>query len=92
MSIEDFINAVSEKDYAKAQPMFADMMTQRMNDALDAEKVAVAGQVYSDEEAEQLELDLEDEEADDAEAEVDDEDADTEENTEEDAEIIGIPV
>ena len=96
MSIEDFINAVSEKDYAKAEPMFQDMMGQRMNDALDAEKIAVANKIYNgiEDDEEQLELDLDDTESNDEEwEEGSEEELNTEEpeiNTEE--EIEGHPV
>ena len=66
MSIEDFINNVVDKDFASAQTTFTDLMNTRMQDALDQQKVMVAGSMFGEEEDEiddeQLELDLEDEE------------------------------
>lgn len=42
MDINDFINAVDEKDYVKAEPMFKDMMQDRVQTELDSQKIAVA--------------------------------------------------
>ena len=70
MNIQDFIDAVSQKDFAKAEPMFNDIMTARVGDALDAEKINVANQFYNDiepEEIESEEAELEDEASDDIE-------------------------
>ena len=38
MDINDFINAVDEKDYVKAEPMFKDMMQDRVQTELDTEE------------------------------------------------------
>ena len=46
-TVQDFINQVQEKDCAKAEPTFKDMMTQKIGDALDAEKIAVANAVHN---------------------------------------------
>ena len=62
-TLTDFIDAVGTKDFAKAEPMFKDMMTSKVGDALDAEKIALANSVYNGAEEEQLELDIEDNEA-----------------------------
>ena len=91
--LEDMIQASLDQDYNKASKVFGDLMGTKLNDALDAEKIKIAGQIYNGEEAdeEQLDLPLEDEEASveeedteaeaDEEAEVieDDEEAETEE-------------
>ena len=46
-TVQDFINQVQEKNFAKAEPTFKDMMTQKISDALDAEKIAVANAVHN---------------------------------------------
>ena len=46
-TVQNFINQVQEKDFAKAEPTFKDMMTQKIGDALDAEKIAVANAVHN---------------------------------------------
>lgn len=87
--IEDLINTVATQDFSKAAPTFAEIMQDKISDALDQERIAVADQVFngvepeedeeiSDEEAAELD-DVTDEEIDDAIDEVEDE-----EETEED--------
>lgn len=49
---------VATKDYAAADPIFKELMSDRMNDALDAEKIKVAGKIYNDEEPEQVEMEF----------------------------------
>ncbi len=56
--IGDWIDAVATKDYAAADPIFKELMSDRMNDALDAEKIKVAGEIYNDEEPEQVEMEF----------------------------------
>jgi hypothetical protein len=78
MSIEDFINNVTDQNFSKAEPIFHELIQSKLNDALEAERIKVAGQVFNGEEddEEQLELDLEDEDEDleDDDDENDDED------------------
>jgi hypothetical protein len=49
-SIEDLINNVMDQDFAKAGPMFSELMQQKLTDALDQEKVRVAGAIFNDDE------------------------------------------
>jgi FKBP-type peptidyl-prolyl cis-trans isomerase (trigger factor) len=70
MSIEDLINHVTDKNFAKAEPIFHDLIQHKMNDAFEAEKIKVAGQIFNndpeeDEDDEDFELDLDDEDFDD---------------------------
>ena len=60
--IEDFINAVTAKDYVAASKDFEDMMMSKVDDALGQEKINIASQVFNDEEPaeEESEEDLED--------------------------------
>ena len=53
MSIEDLINNVIDQDFAKAGPTFQELMQDRMNDALEQEKISVAGQIFNSEEPEE---------------------------------------
>jgi len=71
MSIEDLINSVADQDFAKAGPTFHEILQDKMNDALEQEKIAVAGQVFNGEE--DVEPDEEDIEAAIDELEDDDE-------------------
>ena len=61
MSIENFINNVIDKDYTSADNVFADMMQARMQDALDQQKVVVAGQMFGEEEDDVDDVDQADE-------------------------------
>jgi len=75
MSIEDLIDNITGQEYAKAEPMFHELLQSKVNDALEAEKVKVAGQIFNGEEEEQLEMDFDDDELeteDDSEEEIED--------------------
>ena len=60
--IESMVDNIFSKNFAGAQTTFNDLIGDRMTAALDAEKIAIAQQVYNgvDPEEEQLEMDLED--------------------------------
>ena len=60
--MQTFVDDILSKNFAGAQTTFNDLLGDKLNDALDAEKVALAQQVYNGEEPDedQLELDLED--------------------------------
>jgi len=64
MSIEDLINNVVDQDFAKAGPTFQELMQDRMNDALEQEKISVAGSIFNGEEPEEVEMEAEDDEID----------------------------
>lgn len=55
VNIEDIINNVANQDFSKAQPTFAELMKQKVNDALDQEKIAVANQIFNSKEPEEAE-------------------------------------
>ena len=62
-TIEDLIAKTQEKDFVAANDIFAELMQGKINDAMEQEKIRVAGQIYNGlepEDMEQLELDLED--------------------------------
>ena len=72
MSIEDFIDQITSKDFTSAQNTFGDVMRDRMQDALDQEKAALAGTLFGEEEVvdededdDQLEMDFDEEDDED---------------------------
>lgn len=75
--IQDLIKAALEKDYNNANKTFGEVMTIKMSDLLDQEKIKMADQVYNDaEEEEELEgEDIEEEELEDDKEEAEDEDS-----------------
>ena len=90
MSIENFIDNVMDKDYTTAQLTFADLMQARMQDALDQQKIVVAGQMFGEEDDpediddEDLEDAFEDEDLDEEDFEDDNLDDEIEEDDEDD--------
>ena len=82
-TIEDFIDKVNSQDFAKAGPMFNELLGAKLSDALDAEKIRLSNQIYNgveEEDGEQLELDLED--AEETEEETEEEESEEEEEKE----------
>lgn len=69
--IAELINQVNNQDFAKAGPMFADIINAKLGDALEAEKIKVADTIFNA----ANEDELEDEDIDDPDDE--DEDIDT---------------
>jgi len=79
----DFLDAVLAQDFSKAQPMFHTMIGDRINDALDQEKIKVADQMFNGAEEELSDDDPSEEEIEAAIDELDD-DEEEEEEPEED--------
>jgi hypothetical protein len=80
LNLNQFVDAIQASNFNNAGDLFNDMLGSKMQDAMDAEKVAVADTIFNDapeeEEIEELELDLEDEdesEEDEVEEEEEDE-------------------
>ena len=57
VEINDLIDLAGQKDFAKADNVFNELMQDRMNTALDQEKIKIAAQVYNGIEPEELEQD-----------------------------------
>lgn len=73
--IQDLIQHALDQNYNKASEVFGDIMTLKMNDIMDQEKIKLAAQIYNDGvEYTQDDIDLDDE--DDTSVEVDAEDQD----------------
>ena len=47
MDLSTLITNINGKDFAKAQVIFDDMMNAKVTDALDKEKIKLAGQVFN---------------------------------------------
>ena len=75
---EDLVDAMYTQNYTAATEIFNDMISQKMNDALEQEKVSVASQIFNGEEPEDDDYDLGDEvdQQDDADLELEEEDID----------------
>ena len=74
-SVQDLIQAALNQDYNHANDIFGNLMGEKMSDALEQEKIAVANQIYNGEEPEEeIEIDDEDLEFDEEDSEDDEED------------------
>ena len=86
-TIEDLIQHSLAQDYNKANEVFGNVMTTRVADLLDQQKVKIAGQIYNDEPEDQEDPledeDFEETEGEEEETEEDIEDAEDEEKEEE---------
>jgi hypothetical protein len=78
VTIEDLIATSAEKDFVSSDKIFAELMQNKIDNAMETEKIRVAGEIYNEmdpigdedqiemdleDDEEQLELDLEDEDA-----------------------------
>lgn len=89
--LQDMIQHAIDQDFNKANDLFNSMMTVKMSDLLDQEKVNLAGQIYNGEEPDeedddQLELDFETEDDSEEEEDWDDEEEDEDLSSEEELE------
>ena len=79
--ILDLVQATLDKNYTVADDIFKDQLGQKMQDALEQEKIKIASRIYNmstDEEEEELDLEIDDEDL-----EVDEDEEDNEEEEEE---------
>lgn len=67
--IEDLIQSATTQDFSAASDIFNDIMSSKMADALEQQKIAVANRIYNGVEPEDEDLELDDEDL-----ELDDED------------------
>jgi hypothetical protein len=72
MSTEDFIDNIMDKDFNSAQGTFADLMSGRIADALEQQKIAVAGTMFGEPEDDAEDLDDDDIEWDEDDTDEDD--------------------
>ena len=81
---ENFINAVTSKDYVAASKEFEEMMLSKIDTSMEQEKINLAGQIFNGETPPEDEDD--DEEEDHIEDDYDEEEEDLDDDTEEDSE------
>ena len=87
-NIEDLVNAISQQNFNRAKDHFDSILGDKMNDAIEAEKIAVADGIFNDApEEEQLELDLDDEDVLEDEVEVEEDDVVVDEVLEDEVEV-----
>ena len=79
---ENFINAVTAKDFVSASKDFEDIMMAKVGDALDQEKINLASQVFNDEDPSEEEID-DTEESDEVVDDTEEEDSEEEWNEDE---------
>ena len=74
--IDDFLDYAYSKNFSKANNMFGELIGNKITNALDQEKIKVAGQIYNEMEEEDFEID------DEEQLTVSDEEEETEEEME----------
>lgn len=57
--ISDMISDIENKNYTSASEIFNDLLNDRLTDAIDAKKAAVASEIFNDAEETEQEEDLE---------------------------------
>lgn len=72
MTIEDMIDNIAAGELNQANSTFNTLVQDRVNQAVDQEKIAVAGTVFNGTEEEQLELDFDDEDLEGEDLELED--------------------
>lgn len=77
--IQDMIQHAMDNEYTKANNVFNDLMTVKLNDLLDQEEIRLADTIYNgvddeEDDPDQLELDLETEDESESDEETDEED------------------
>ena len=58
-TLENMIDYAANADFNKANAIFNDMIAQKMDAAIDQERIAVAGKIFNDIEDEELEAEVE---------------------------------
>ena len=87
-TIENMIDYAANSEFNKANAVFNHMIAQKMDGAMDQERIAVAGRIFNDIEPEELEAEAE---ADEIEAAAETEETSESEETDE-AEVEGHPI
>jgi len=90
-TIENMIDYAANADFNKANAIFNDMIAQKMDAAIDQEKIAVANQIFNDVDEEELEAEA-DADAEEAATDVEIEDDDLTAEESEEEEVEGHPV
>lgn len=73
MSTEDLIDKIMNQDFAKAGPMFTELLQDKLSVALDAEKARLADQIYNGVTPEEDDIEMSDEDMETADESEEDE-------------------
>jgi hypothetical protein len=87
-TIEDLVRHSLDQDYNKANKVFGDLMSDKLNTVLDQAKMKIAGQIYNGDPEDEEEVEIDDEAEEDTENEEEVEGEEETEETEEDEEEI----
>ena len=55
--VQELVNQITDGDLAKAETSFKGIIDDKIQDALDAQRVAVAGAIFNDSDPEEIEVD-----------------------------------
>ena len=81
-TIEDLVRHSLDQDYNKANKVFGDLMSDKLNTVLDQAKMKIAGQIYNGDPEDEEEIEDEEDIENEEEVEGDDETEETEEEIE----------
>ena len=87
-TIEDLVRHSLDQDYNKANKVFGDLMSDKLNTVLDQAKMKIAGQIYNGDPEDEEEVEIDDEAEEDTENEEEIEGEEETEETEETEEEI----
>ena len=85
-TIEDLVRHSLDQDYNKANKVFGDLMSDKLNTVLDQAKMKIAGQIYNGDPEDEEEVEIDDEAEEDTENEEETEETEEEIETEDEAE------
>ena len=87
-TIEDLVRHSLDQDYNKANKVFGDLMSDKLNTVLDQAKMKIAGQIYNGDPEDEEEIEIDDEAEEDTENKEEEVEGEEEtEETEDDEEI-----
>tara|TARA_B100000519_G_C14242268_1_gene437902 strand:+ start:938 stop:1246 length:309 start_codon:yes stop_codon:yes gene_type:complete len=81
-AVEELVNQITDGELAKAETSFGSLINDKISDALEAQKVAVASTIFNDAEEEIVDQEVENDiESGEIEPEIEESDEESEENS-----------
>ena len=81
-AVEELVNQITDGELAKAETSFSGIINDKLSDALEAQKVAVASTIFNDTEEEIVDQEIENDfESGEIEPEIEESDEESEENS-----------
>ena len=81
-AVEELVNQITDGELAKAETSFSGIINDKISDALEAQKVAVASTIFNDTEEEIVDQEIENDfESGEIEPEIEESDEESEENS-----------